>query len=256
MATHKLINFFTEQEVAEILNIVDSLEDKWTKRIITDSVNFFTLGQESSIDCVNYDDNTINLTHNSNKMLKENFHFMYTSIISKFSELYGKCELATDVPIPGFFIYTEHKGVQSRNNGFSKIHKDGRFEHLDYYWNTFKKVDHDNVIGITIALELPKSGSGMFIWDQPDQGFYSNSEWANSVKYSDFNLNPESANHLNSNIINKIPNVVEYSVGKAIVQDGPQFHAVAHGTNLSIKDRRVTIQIFAKKCDGIWRLYF
>lgn len=181
---------------------------------------------------------------------------MYASIISKFSDLYGKCELANNIPIPGFFIYTEHYGVQNRNNGFSKIHKDGRFEYLDYYWNGFKKVDHDNVIGITIALELPKSGAGMCIWDQSDQGFYSNSEWANSVKKSDFYLNPISSEHLNNNIINKIPNVVEYVVGKAIIQEGEQFHAIAHGTNLSTSDRRITIQIFAKKCDGIWRLFF
>ena len=257
MATHKLINFFTKQEVLEILKTVDSIEDKWIKRQVSPTNFYYTLGNESFVDCVEgvINESVIKEINKNNLMLKENLHFMYTSVISKISEMFGKCELATDIPIPGFFIYTERDGVQKRNNGIPNIHQDGKFEYLNYYWDTFKKVEHDSTFGFTVALQLPASGAGMCVWDEPDQGFYSNSEWANEVKRSNFYLNPNSGNILDTYIVNKIPNVIEYSVGKALVQQGAQYHSVAHGINLTQSDRRITLQGFGKKCDGIWRLY-
>ncbi len=256
MSTHQLVDFFSQEESSRIINQLDKLEKYWIRRDVPNGNFFYTFSKYSSVDCIKANNETIEEINKANKFLINSMPEMYEILIKKLESIFGKCELANDIPIPGFFIYTERDGVQNRPNGIPLIHTDGEFGYLDYYWNRFSKVEHESSFGFTIALELPKSGAGMCLWDEPDYGFYSNSEWAQSVQKANFYTSEQSIDFMDNRIKNKTPNIVEYSVGKAMIQQGEQIHSVAHGVNLTTNDRRITLQGFGKKCDGVWRLFF
>ena len=61
---------------------------------------------------------------------------------------------------------------------------------------------------------------------------------------------------LENDIINKVPGIVEHKPGQMFFQEGKIYHAVGHTQKPMSNDRRITLQGFGKKCDGVWRLCF
>lgn len=257
------INLLSPAEVDRTLEIIESLSDRWIPRG-SDDYRYHTLGAVSHIDRLPNDIMTneqISFFNKNNKILQDNFKYLYEIIISKVNELFGPCEIVNDVPIPGFYIYgglkkneTPTRSEYGDFEGQTEIHRDGLFNMLDYKWNQYGGATDS--FGMTLALELPKNGSGILIWDQPDIGLYSNSEYANRSKLFDFNKNEKNAHKFSKYIKNPIPEVIDYIPGYIFWQHGEVYHAVGYSIDTLNTDRRITMQIFGIKCDGVWRLIF
>lgn len=259
-------NLLSQDEVDKTLNIIYSLSDYWIKRGPDDSKHsFHTLGSVAHLDIpsdnAEVTKDNIDFFNKNNKILSENFGYLYDIIMNKVNEIFGPCELVDDVPFPGFYIFGDFKNnlVESISEygdvaGDATIHYDGIFPMLNYKWKEYGGATES--FAITLALELPKSGAGVLIWDQPDIGLYSNSDYAKACKEFDFTKNIDNANVIRDNIKNPVPEVLEYKPGGIFWHNCGIYHAIGYSVNTLTTDRRITMQIFGVKCDGVWRLIF
>ena len=257
------INILNEEEVKKTLDIIESLYDQWIPRG-EGSYVYHTLGSVSHIDRLpdgQINKDNIDFFNKHNKILKNNFQYLYDIIIKKVNEMFGQCEITDDVPSPGFYIYggkrkesIPEKSPHGDFGGYTDIHADGLFLMLDYKWQEYGGATDS--FGMTLSLEVPSSGTGILIWDQPDIGLYSNNDYAKRSKLFDFSKNTRNIEVLRDNIKNPVPEFIEYKPGNAFWQHGGVYHAVGYPIDTLTTDRRITMQIFGVKCDGIWRLIF
>jgi hypothetical protein len=263
MSKHKVVDILSKEECLDYVNVIDSLSNLWSKRTIADT-HHYTLGTATYLDIEPYGEITqerINLIKKSNEMLKENFSTLYDKVLKYVEQEYGPAELVVDGPIPGIFIYGEpkpNKMVQELiepARGRVSLHTDGQERCLEYIWSTYNDVQKET-LAFTLALEMPQNGAAFLLWDQPDLGFYSKKESASLYKTYDYTENPYNIKVFDENIINKIPEVIEHIPGKMLIQSGEQWHATGFSTKPYNTDRRITLQGFGVKCDGVWRLFF
>jgi hypothetical protein len=256
-------NLLTPDEVSKTVSIIDSLSDKWIQRS-DGEYQYHTIGGVShrdKIDNFHTLEEQVKYFNENNKILIDNFSYLYEIIINKVNKMFGRCEIVSDVPIPGFYIYGGYKkndapelSIYGDFGGNTNIHNDGLFPMLDYKWNQYGGATDS--FGLTLALELPQNGAGILIWDQPDIGLYSSSEYANRCKRFDFNKNNSNTNVINKYIKNPIPEVIDYVPGSIFWQHGEVYHAAGYSIDTLNTDRRITMQIFGVKCNDIWRLVF
>jgi hypothetical protein len=259
------INLLSQEDVSKTLGIIDSLSDKWIRRgPVNTRHDFYTLGAVSHLDIpsdVIATEKHIDFINKNNKILLDNFKYLYDIVIDKVSEMFGPCELVDDVPFPGFYIFGDiEQGEEGSISpygdvaGLATIHSDGLFPMLDYKWEKYGGATDS--FAVTVAIQLPKNGAGVLIWDQPDIGFYSNSEYAKACKQFDFSKNPDNDKFIKKNIKDPIPDVIEYGPGGMFWHNCGIYHALGYSVNTLTTDRRITMQIFGIKCDGVWRLVF
>lgn len=266
MSQYGYTNLLSQEEVEKTLRIIDSLSDQWIRRGPDNSRHsFYTLGAVAHLDIDSEDakvsKETIDFFNFNNKILRDNFSYLYDIIINKVSEIFGPSELVDDVPFPGFYIFGDVDSDGSEKESpygdvgvDATIHRDGLFPHLDYKWNELGGATES--FAITLALELPKSGAGVLIWDQPDIGIYSNGDYAKHYKSLDFSTSKHNIHVLKNKISNPVPEVIEYSPGGIFWHHCGIYHAIGYSANTLTTDRRITMQIFGVKCDGVWRLIF
>jgi hypothetical protein len=258
-------NLLTPDEVSKTVNIIDSLSDKWVRRGPDNSRHsFYTIGGVAHLDILEGEEITqdkIDFFNTNNKILSDNFKYLYDIIIKKVNEIFGPCEMIDDVPFPGFYIFgdIDSDGKESPSpygdvGAGATVHRDGLFPHLDYKWNQLGGATDS--FAITLAIELPKSGGGVMIWDQPDIGVYSDSEYAKYCKSLDFTKVEHNINAMENHISNPIPEVIEYKPGGIFWHHCGIYHAIGYSANTLTTDRRITMQIFGVKCNDIWRLIF
>lgn len=259
-------NLLTPDEVSKTITIIDSLSDKWIRRGPDNSRHsFYTLGAVSHLELPPEDEEItkerIDFFNQNNKILSSNFKYLYDIIQKKITEMFGPCEFVDDAPMPGFYIFGDVDGSMDGSispygnvGGDATIHRDGLLKHLNYKWNSLGGATDS--FAITLAIELPKSGAGILIWDQPDIGLYSNSKYANDCKILDFNSNIHNAEVLKNKIINPVPEVIDYQPGGIFWHYCGIYHAVGYSLDTLNTDRRITMQIFGVKCNDIWRLVF
>lgn len=253
----------SQEEVDKTLSIIESLSDEWTSRG-SDEYIYYTLGAVSHMDAPQdspITKETISLFNEKNKIISNNFQYLYKIITDKVTELFGPCEIVDDVPAPGFYIFGSKKNNEAQKlspsgdfEGQTTIHKDGLFHMLNYKWEKYGGATDS--FGMTLCLEIPKHGTGILIWDQPDIGLYSNSQYAVRSKAFDFTKNESNADIIKNNIKNPIPETIDYKPGYVFWQHGGIYHAVGYSIDTLNTDRRITMQVFGIKCDGIWRLVF
>lgn len=256
----------TKEEVEKTIGIVDSLSDKWIKRGPDNSRHsFYTLGAVSHLEIPPEDEvinqERIDFFNKNNKILLDNFKYLYDIIEQKVTDMFGPCEFINDVPMPGFYIFGDTDGNADGSlspygdvGGAATIHRDGLLKHLNYKWDSLGGATDS--FAITLAIELPQSGAGVMIWDQPDIGFYSNSDYAKHCKTLDFNSNEHNAEILKNKILNPVPEIIDYYPGGMFWHYCGIYHAVGYSHNTLNTDRRITMQIFGVKCNDIWRLVF
>jgi len=249
------------EECKEISNKINILKDYWTERVIAGQ-RLHTLGISAIADGPDAGEipsqKYIEKYRLSNKILTENFNWLYKKLLDKVSIIYGEAVFMEDAPIPGFFIYGGKDGFSLRDTyaSGSSLHMDNGFDRLGYCLNKYSYIDHNRYIAITLSIMLPEKGSGLIIWDEPDVGIYSNntiSEKIKSIKFIEY-LNNEI--FMKDNVINPVPNLVEYKEGGMLYMDSRIVHAVSQGVDVKESDQRITMQVFGIKCDDIWRLFF
>lgn len=263
MAKHTVVTILSKEECSYYVNKVDLLKDYWDKRVVGPT-HHYTLGKATYLDIEPYGDineERIGMIRASNEILKDNFKDLYDKVLNYVVKEYGPAELVLDGPIPGIFIYGEAKPndiieeLEEPARGRVSLHTDGQERCLEYIWSRYKDVEEET-IAFTLALEMPKNGAAFLLWDQPDLGFYSNSDSAKLYKSYDYNENPYNEKVFNESIVNKVPEVIEHVPGNMLIQKGEQWHSVGFSTKPISTDRRITLQGFGVRCDGVWRLFF
>ncbi len=254
----------TEAETIHYSNLIDSLYDRWSIRKFKGG-HYYTLGLATHLDGPTHEEDAseeyIARCRESNAMLLKYFHPLYDKAVKEISTKLGECELIADGPLPGFYIYGEPKSRKEpieleRTETVSAIHRDVQVDRLNYLWNRYSDVDNTTTMSFTFAIDVPKFGASIALWDQEDKGLFSNTEYAKWAKSIDYTSYPDNVYMLENNIKNKIPDIVQHKPGQIFFQEGAIYHAVGHTQKPMSNDRRITLQGFGKKCDGVWRLCF
>jgi hypothetical protein len=249
-------------ELDKVSQLIDLFRDYWVPRGIycpghgfvvdpNKMIDFYTIGAVTYIDGYN-PSQYYNYAHQVNPTLKQYFGWMYDIVLKKLSnELESPCELINDLAHPGFHVF----GAKPGNNEYlntkstlelphATIHVDLQQETHKEIWDQFNKVDLENPLTFTLAIELPINGGGLNTWnsDETKQYEYDN-DYTKKLKSFDYKEYGE-------------PTVVQYYEGKMFYFIGELLHQMGPGHNLYHGDRRITLQGHGIKCDDIWRIYF
>lgn len=264
MSQYYVSQILSKDEAIHYSNLIDSMYDKWSMRKFQGG-HYYTLGMATHLDGPEHDQQAskeyLERCYENNKMLLKYFSGLYDKAIKEISENIGPCELITEGPVPGFYIYGEPKSKKEdvyldKPETVSAIHTDIQVDRLNYLWNTYSEVDNTTTVSFTFTIDVPRHGASIALWDQEDKGLFSNTEYAQWAKSIDYTSYPDNAYMLEHEIVNKIPDIVEHKPGQIFFQEGRIYHAVGHTQKPLNTDRRITLQGFGKKCDGIWRLCF
>lgn len=101
----------------------------------------------------------------SNKFLKENYGDLYKIILKYFqSKVSNGINVKYKFALPGFHIF---KCNQIFSLPVASKHIDLQFQKLKF--NNIKNIDFENTLSFTLCLELPKSGGGLYIYENGKQ---------------------------------------------------------------------------------------
>jgi hypothetical protein len=186
-----------------------------------------------------------------NPILKKTFGGLFESVELALSRAIGPAEIIDDLGYPGFHIFgpTPEKGTidqefidNFQGDSWGNLHIDIQYVPHMPIFQKFKKIDLDKTLSFTLALRLPKNGSGLRIWREIE-----GRENINEFNYLDINVRKD--------LIGP-PREVIYETGKLTYFIGHLVHQVPMTKNLLKNDLRITLQGHGVLCDGIWRLYF
>ena len=284
-------NILTEEERQKAVDIIHSLDKCWLNRSggqpHTPRVPFWTLG------AVTYLDGTENIgmyhRHRKaiNPILKKKFTWLYDILCRRFEEELGDpCVIDDKLGHPGFHVFGQKRGISMTDKEcfwlsqpLASIHTDIQYKEHNYYWKTFKEYDLENTLNFTLALEMPKYGGGLYIWDwvDMDQDFIDNFNFQHnddknsqlknkylydngSYKYSKSGLKGEICFNSGTAEIKAMdhePLFEEYIEKNLVYFTGHIVHQIAPARYKCMPDdNRITLQGHAIKCDGVWRMYF
>jgi hypothetical protein len=196
----------------------------------------------------------------SNKLKKingtilENFGFIYETIKKEASSVIGKCDYVSDIlALPVFQIFgcrpydtvTENEFHYYKN--YSYVHTDNRIFQIKMLKQNYKIVNDDTILSLTLCIELPKDGGGIFLWTKEKD----------ILKHSTNNAKIQKLKMTHKYFDGKLPAYIPYKEGNIFIfQSNKVQHTIAQPQINNDNDRRITIQAFAIKCDGIWRMFF
>lgn len=210
------------------------LKSYWIKR--DPWVPFYTLGAASYLDAVGNSRPTYySKAKHDNPILWEHFKWLYERLSDKLARTLGEpIAYPPMLALPGFHIYLWC--LVFERPVFS-IHRDLQYTLLD--WKSSTGIDFTRPISFTLAIKLPKSGGGLYIW----------------------NLDHEEIRGLPRPEIDRLigsrkKTFHPYKAGKLILHSGHQVHQVAPMQNAQPDDERITLQGHGLLCQGTWQLYW
>src|SRR5262249_18328338 len=153
-------------------------------------------------------------------ILSENLSWMYERMADVLSNhLSTPVKFHPTYSLPGFHIYLYNDIF--RRDDVAQPHFDLQFKNL--LWD--EAVDFDNSLSITMAVTLPKGGSGMLYWD---------------LQFNDVDqFNRQRISELKAS---KTRNFFSYEPGKLIVHSGNFLHQVGLFQDPNPEDERITLQ--------------
>lgn len=262
MITSGYIDVLDQDGIASALHTIDWLNEWWVPRGIysydngfsasdDNPVDFYTLGPATYIDCMRDSQIYSMMTAQTNPVLKEYFGWLYDTIVYHIYYQIGPCRLAKDLAYPGFHIFGCKPGKEPKfatkeymEKPSATIHVDLQQEKHINVWNQYEDVDLENCLSFTLCLEIPKTGAGLNTWyDDSVKCYEVNDDYTKAIKSIEYGAYGT-------------PTVVPYIPGKMFYFIGPLQHQIAPGYNLSLNDRRITMQGHGVKCNGVWELYF
>jgi hypothetical protein len=214
----------------------------------------------------------INVKNLYNKILVNNFQWVYDKIIQKIYSVYGEeAEISdkSNMAFPSFHIFPAFEGCE---NIWHPPHIDAiQHYHLENLRNIYDDVNEDDFLTITLSIKVPKSGAGLYYWDLPKDKKYSVAEaktffkeliyLTNKIKLiDDDNVNHDfweiySHKHYFESVTK--PNIVDYKEGYMILFKDPMLHQIMpFNKPYTLDEERITIQGHGIMCDGKWQLYF
>ena len=286
-----MFDILTEEERARAVDIIHSLNKVWVNRSTGQPhcprVPFWTLGAVIYLDATD----NIFLYHRHrraiNPVLKKKFSWLYDILCQRLSvELGDPCIIDENLGHPGFHVFGNKRGVPMTDEEcfwlsqpLASIHTDIQYREHKSYWKTFKEYDLENTLNFTLALEMPKHGGGLYIWDwvEMDEEFINNFNFQHnddknsqlknkylydngSYKYSKNGLKGEvqfNSGTAELKAMDHEPLFEQYVEKNMVYFTGHIVHQIAPARYACMPDdNRITLQGHGIKCDGVWRLYF
>jgi hypothetical protein len=246
------IKLLTKQECLEIRSAIYKLKELWIQRHPV--APFYTLGASNYFDIAhNPHHNYYKTAKYYNSILLEHLGWLYQRLANTLAEI---LEAPTTYPetlaLPGFHIFLAHKYFEkmralTHQEWFrtrydpevvsSPIHCDTPHTVVD--WGTSEPVDFSHPVSFTLAISLPKSGAGMYVW--------------NLHLEETIGLNKAALLHL---LHSREKSLHSYQVGWFTLHSGLMYHQVAPMQNLQPDDERITLQGHGLLHKRKWQLYW
>jgi hypothetical protein len=214
----------------------------------------------------------VNVKNFYNKILVENFNWVYDKIIQSIYDVYGEeSEISekSNMAFPSFHIFPAFEGCE---NVWHPPHIDAiQHYHVDNLKNIYKNVNENDFLTITLSIKNPKNGAGLYYWDVPKNKKYSVADakiyfkeiiyLTNKIKLVD----DDDADHgfwdiySHKDYFESVtkPKVIDYKEGYMILFKDPMLHQIMpFNVPYTLDEERITIQGHGIMCDGKWQLYF
>lgn len=228
------LDLFNSEECVRINSVIHDLNDYWDRR---DRVfPFFTLGVPAYLDA---DRITLKMRYlpkvpSRNAILSENLGWMYEKLADALSNhLSAPVKFHPTYSLPGFHIYLYNDIF--RRDDVAQPHFDLQFKNL--VWD--EVVDFDNSLSITMAITLPKTGSGMLYWDLR----YTEVDQCNRQRILELKQS-------------KMRNYFAYQPGNLVIHSGNFLHQVGLFQDPCPEDERITLQGHMAFYQDSWHLYW
>jgi hypothetical protein len=228
------LDLFTPEECIKINSIIHDLNNYWDRR--NEIFPFFTLGVPAYLDADRFSLQSRYLPKvlKHNAVLSENLGWMYDRLADCLSNhLSAPVKFHPTYSLPGFHIYLYNDIF--RRDDVAMAHFDMQFKNL--VWE--ERVDFDNSLSITMAIALPKSGSGMLFWDLQ----YTEVDECNRRRVYEMKQS-------------KTRNYFGYQPGKLVLHPGNFLHQVGLFQDPNREDERITLQGHMAFYHGSWHLYW
>lgn len=277
------LNILSKEDTSYIQNMIFKNRHLWTPRP-TDAFTLYTFGACSYMDIGTWCDEGIedpspyesyreeykswvnrgvlnydrynDLKSSMNPFLKLNINDIYQKIFIFLESHLGKeVTMLDDLAYPGFHILTYNKNCELVTNS---LHIDDQYYyHMDLLRKKFNQVDDQRFLSFTVAIQMPKNGSGLYIW--PIEGWEKLNLEEAANKYMDLQV-------MKNNLIDFDrkkyeeefkPEIVRYEEGKIIFYVGNLLHEMMPFIGPSYEDDyRITLQGHGILCDNKWIVYF
>ena len=278
----RISNLLTLSEINQATEQVYSLNPIWLNRsTCKPRVPFWTLGAVTYLE--GCDDMKKYHKHKEavNPLLRRKFTWLYDILCGTLeNELGDPCVIDDMLGHPGFHIFGTKPGVtatpwqlEMMQEPLASVHLDIQYKEHGPYWKTYEEVDFANPLSFTMAIKLPKTGGGLFIWDwmnfegdlvkdfnyqtEQEKWSYIDEQFADATK-NHLRNNPH---HWENDSVGSYkpegdPLVELYREGGLIWFTGHILHQIMSGHDLTSDDARITLQGHGIKADGKWRIYF
>jgi hypothetical protein len=238
------IKLLDQSECFDISRKIQDLREFWTKR--HEKFPFYTLGPASYIDAVRNRENYYQQALIGNPILQKSFAGLYENLRTALSTALNSPVVHDEkAALPGFHIFLAHKAFESP---MASVHMDLQYRSLD--WPIRESIDSYPLISYTLAIELPKNGGGLNLWDV----HYQDIERLSSEFHKE--IDKLSQDDLAQLLSQYKPEFCEYQVGTMVIHSGHQVHQITPAKKMMPTDRRITLQGHALYFEDVWHLYW
>jgi len=195
-----------------------------------------------------------------NPILKKDFIDLFYLIKNYLEQILNQeCFFDKNFSYPGFHIfYGNHVDALLP---LTSLHIDTPYElHKDYLIKNYKKINFDFPLTFTLALKLPKSGSGLYYWD--DKGWETQKEEESYNFYSKIykkyiNIFKNKTPCVEDYEKSLEPKYLKYIEGNIVFFKGNLLHQIAPFFKPIEGDEiRITLQGHGIECNNRWLIYF
>jgi hypothetical protein len=232
------IELLTADQCGQVRAGLETLRDCWIQRHPT--VPFFTLGASNYFDIAyNPELPYYRMARELNPVLMEHFDWLYQSLAECLGQLFGiPVVYPRKLALPGFHIFLAHEAMKNpralmHGEWFqrkddpavmsSPIHCDTPQYVVN--WSGIDDVKLNRPISITLAVALPASGAGMYVWN------LGIDETVNLPERQIFQL-----------LQDKERAIHEYRLGQFCLHSGLFYHQLAPFQDVQPDDLRITLQ--------------
>lgn len=229
-------------EGSALTSVVDrvlALRQSWTSRGLYPSGGFSTLGRASYLDVcapdADADGDYYSQLERTNAVIQEAFPDLLELVGSTLGEhLRGPTAYAPGLAIPGFHVF-EGKGIPCA--GQAGPHFDMQYEPLRLPFPPQRP------ISFTLALELPRCGSGLQLWSLTKEQYEAACDDGRATTFASY-------------IARKPAAYLAYRAGELVIQHTVQLHRIHTPGPVVDHDRRVSLQGHGLWHGGTWHLYW
>jgi hypothetical protein len=250
----KHLQLITQEEADNITNKILSLKSLFKNHA---NNKFSVLGAASY---ANSNEEYSNIIKQTNPILINNFKNLFDKIKNFLEQnLEKECFFDKNLSYPGFHIfYGNHADALLP---LTSLHIDTPYDlHKDYLIKNYQKINFDFPFTFTLALKLPKSGAGLYYWDNKNWEMQNEEEsydFYSEIYEKYIQIFKDKIPSREEYEINLEPKYIKYIEGNVICFKGNLLHQIAPFFNPIEKDEvRITLQGHGIECNNRWLIYF